>query len=134
MLKVTKPPYTSPLSGRGSSGTAPTNSVFAEILAQEAARKEPDRQKQTQDNHSRSEYSPATSEEPIDAREELIKLLSMSSAERIRYLMLKDMGLTEETLAALPYEERQRIEQQIEQEIRRQLGSSFDESRDLRRV
>lgn len=134
MLKVTKPPYTSPRSGRESSATAPTNSVFAEILAQEAARKEPDPQKQTQDNRSRSEYSPATSEEQVDAREELIKLLSMSSAERIRYLMLKDMGLTEETLASLPYEERQRIEQQIEQEIRRQLGSSFDESRDLRRV
>ncbi|WP_051298437.1 hypothetical protein [Marinobacterium litorale] len=57
-----------------------------------------------------------------ESREDLVELLSMSPAERIRYTMLKDMGLTEETLANLPYDLRMRIERMIEQEIERQLG------------
>ena len=57
-----------------------------------------------------------------ESREDLVELLSMSPAERIRYTMLKDMGLTEEALANLPYDLRMRIERMIEQEIERRLG------------
>lgn len=57
-----------------------------------------------------------------DAREELMKILEMTPAERIRYTTLQDMGLTEEALAALPPDERMRIEEMIEEEIERQLA------------
>ncbi len=51
-----------------------------------------------------------------------MRLLAMSPAELIRYQMLDEMGLTEESLQGLPYEERMKIEKMIEEEIERQLG------------
>ncbi|MBP0049902.1 hypothetical protein H9C73_14305 [Marinobacterium sp. AK62] len=66
---------------------------------------------------------PMTAEEPVqDARETLLEILQMTPAERIRYTLLKEMGLTEESLSKLPPEERERIEALIEKEIERQLG------------
>ncbi|WP_315980485.1 hypothetical protein [Aliamphritea spongicola] len=59
----------------------------------------------------------------VNHRDELMRLLSMSPAELIRYQMLDEMGLTEESLKNLPYEERMKIEEMIEEEIERQLGS-----------
>ncbi|GGB91285.1 hypothetical protein GCM10011352_16660 [Marinobacterium zhoushanense] len=133
MLKVNKPPLPSPVLSSNTTGKSSADSVFADILAQEAERQRRDAKEQRSSGDMLAQTA-ASPSEPPDAREELIKLLSMSTAERIRYLMLKDMGLTEESLAALPYDERQRIERLIEQEIRRQLGSNFDETRDLRQT
>ncbi|KDE39021.1 hypothetical protein ADINL_2150 [Nitrincola lacisaponensis] len=55
-------------------------------------------------------------------REQLLALLDMTPAERIRFMYLQSKGLTEEQLADLPPEERERIEEEIKAEIRRQIG------------
>lgn len=53
--------------------------------------------------------------------EEFLAFAKMTPAEKIRYLMLKEMGLTEEELAALPPDERRKIEQKIEDAIKRKV-------------
>ena len=57
-----------------------------------------------------------------DAHDELMRLLQMSPAERIRYQVLKELGLTEESLAQLPFDVRMKIEAMIREEIERQLS------------
>lgn len=53
--------------------------------------------------------------------EEFLAFAKMSPEEKIRYLMLKEMGLTEESLADLPPEEQRKIEQKIEDAIKRKV-------------
>jgi len=96
---------------------------FAVLLQEEAARtaaqsrEQLERDRAAESNNMRAEQ---TAEQ--DARDELMRLLQMSPAERIRYQMLKEMGLTEESLAQLPFDTRLKIEAMIKEEIERQLS------------
>lgn len=54
--------------------------------------------------------------------EEFLKFSEMTPAEKIRAIVLGDLELTEEKLAALPPEERQAIEDMIKEAIERALG------------
>ncbi|MFC6669973.1 hypothetical protein [Marinobacterium aestuariivivens] len=91
--------------------------VLAEQIAQAARQSAKEAEKAMPDK-------PAASGDTQSAREQLLELLGMSPAERIRFVMLKERGLTEETLRQLPAEERARIEAEIEAEIKRQLGGT----------
>ena len=53
---------------------------------------------------------------------EFMELSKMTPAERLRKEMLEEMGLTDESLAALPPEERDAIEEEIRRAIKQQLG------------
>lgn len=46
----------------------------------------------------------------------------MNPIERMRENYLKSQGLTEESLASLPEEERKKIEKEIQELIKRKLG------------
>lgn len=95
---------------------------FAVLLQEEAARTAAQSREQLErdkaaENNMRLEQ---TAEQ--DAHDELMRLLQMSPAERIRYQVLKELGLTEESLAQLPFDERMKIEAKIKEEIERQLS------------
>lgn len=95
---------------------------FAVLLQEEAARtaaqsREQLERDQAAENNMRMEQ---TAEQ--DAHDELMRLLQMSPAERIRYQVLKELGLTEESLAQLPFDVRMKIEAMIREEIERQLS------------
>ncbi|KEA63376.1 hypothetical protein ADIMK_2413 [Marinobacterium lacunae] len=135
MIKITS--TGGPINTLYPSKHASEDSSFSELLAQQTARsrQHDERDEEGGDYLLETEadaLQPQAEEE--DAREELIKLLSMSTAERIRYMMLKDMGLTEESLEALPLGEQQRIEAKIEAEIKRQLGGDYDKTEAMRQV
>lgn len=53
---------------------------------------------------------------------EFMELSKMTAAERLRKEMLEEMGLTEESLAALPPEARDAIEDEIRRAMKQQLG------------
>lgn len=53
---------------------------------------------------------------------EFLTFSDMSPAEKLRARLLGEMDLSEEELAALPPEERARIEEEIKEAIRRALG------------
>lgn len=57
-----------------------------------------------------------------DILEEFKKWASMTPAEKIRASFLQRHHLTEEQLAQMPPEERQKIEDEISREIKQQLG------------
>ncbi|WP_271271038.1 hypothetical protein [Aliamphritea hakodatensis] len=108
------------IAGAASSQKAAVSSTFADLLAEEAARL-------ADAAKSKQEEAPTTAtateeKSTVNHRDELMRLLSMSPAELIRYQMLDEMGLTEESLKNLPYEERMKIEEMIREEIERQLG------------
>jgi len=63
---------------------------------------------------------------PTNTRDELNRLLAMNPFELIRYQMLSQMGLTEDTLQELPFEERMKIEETIKEKIEQQLGTKAD--------
>ena len=95
---------------------------FAVLLQEEAARTAAQSLEQLErdkaaENNMRLEQ---TAEQ--DAHDELMRLLQMSPAERIRYQVLKELGLTEESLAQLLFDERMKIEAKIKEEIERQLS------------
>lgn len=95
---------------------------FAVLLQEEAARtaaqsREQLERDQAAENNMRMEQ---TAEQ--DAHDELMRLLQMSPAERIRYQVLKELGLTEESLAQLPFDVRMKIEAMIREEVERQLS------------
>jgi hypothetical protein len=54
--------------------------------------------------------------------EEFMELAKMTPAERLRRQMLEEMGLTEDSLKALPPEERKAIEAEIREAIEQQFG------------
>ncbi|MBA4502222.1 hypothetical protein [Marinobacterium marinum] len=70
-----------------------------------------------------ADLSTSKDERP-NTRDELLSIVSMTPAERIRHQLLHGMGLTEEALRNLPVEERIRIEQRIQEEIERQLAGN----------
>ncbi|WP_417585435.1 hypothetical protein [Nitrincola sp.] len=74
-----------------------------------------------------------TAEQQREAvRDQLLALLDMTPAERIRFAYLQSKGLTEEQLASLPPEEREKIEAEIKEELENKLGAvaeSEEESR-----
>lgn len=77
--------------------------------------------------------APQESGDTRSAREQLLELLVMCPAERIRFVMLRDRGLTEETLRQLPAEERAKIEAAVEAEIKRQLGGGPTSTGEIQR-
>lgn len=54
--------------------------------------------------------------------DEFRKFMAMTPAEKLRYSVLSDMGITEEELAAMPPEKREQIEQKIEELIKLRMG------------
>ncbi len=124
---------TLPISSSAAS-TASDNqpSSFAALLAEHTTKTEAASQAALE----RDKASEPGLESPEDTheanlRDELLRLLSMSPAERIRYQMLQEMGLTEEALRQLPYDERMKIEEMIKEEIERQLGGGAKESSEV---
>ncbi len=61
---------------------------------------------------------------------EFSDLANMSLAERIRKQVLDSLGLTEDSLNAMPAEERAAIEKQIAEEVKRQLTGNDDKGTD----
>ncbi len=116
---VTQPGFT----GTANSQKAAGPSAFADLLAEQAAKLAETAKSKQEDAPSASEQVTSTEEKStVNHRDELMRLLSMSPAELIRYQMLEEMGMTEESLKNMPYEERMKIEAMIEEEIERQLG------------
>ncbi|OLF79789.1 hypothetical protein AWH62_15570 [Maricaulis sp. W15] len=70
--------------------------------------------------------SKALSTEESAAVSEFLRWANMTPAERIRAQYLEQEGLSEDSLAALPEEERERIEMEIQQRIRDALGGTAD--------
>ncbi len=56
------------------------------------------------------------------ATDEFLKWAKMNPVERLRAQYLKDHNLTEEKLAAMPTEERQKIEDDIKKQIEKMLN------------
>lgn len=105
---------------------------FAAMLLEQAA-KTAAASKETLDQDTATAIDLTHAEETVvqNAREELLRVLQMSPAERIRYQMLQDMGLTEESLSAMPFDERMKIEAMIEEEIERQLAGGIQDPAEL---
>ncbi|HAX91945.1 MAG TPA: hypothetical protein DCY07_07040 [Rhodospirillaceae bacterium] len=61
-------------------------------------------------------------EESQQSKTEFLKFAKMSPAERLRAAFLEEHGLTEESLAQLPKEERMKIEEEIKKLIKTKLG------------
>jgi hypothetical protein len=56
------------------------------------------------------------------AQQKLVEWSQKTYAEKLREIILEEMGLTEESLAAKPPEEREAIEHEIERRIKERLG------------
>ena len=56
------------------------------------------------------------------AADEFRKFMAMTPAEKLRYSVLSDMGISEEELAAMPPDKREQIEQTIEGLIKLRMG------------
>ncbi|QEW06043.1 hypothetical protein [Nitrincola iocasae] len=68
-----------------------------------------------------------TAEQQREAvRNQLLAMLDMTPAERIRFAYLQSKGLTEEDLANMSPEEREKIEQEIQDELENKLGGVAD--------
>ncbi len=63
-----------------------------------------------------------------DIKNEFLHYSKMTPAQRIRYLYLKQHGLTEETLRALPAAQRLAIEQDIKNEIQAKLHMKIEKA------
>ena len=70
-------------------------------------------------NSAKDEKAQAASDSVLS---EFMDLAKMSPIERLRKELLESLGLTEESLAALPVEERAAIEEQIRRAIKERLG------------
>lgn len=70
-------------------------------------------------NSTKEEKAEAASDKVLG---EFMDLAKMSPIERLRKELLESLGLTEETLARLPVEERAAIEEQIRRAIKERLG------------
>ena len=53
---------------------------------------------------------------------EFMALSKMTPAERLRQEMLEEMGLTEDSLKALPQEQREAIEEEIRRAVKERIG------------
>lgn len=98
---------------------------FAAILAERIAQAASSAAEQAKPVNDSAAVDPRSA---TDTRDDLLNLLRMTPAERIRHALLQEMGLTEESLRNLPPEERMRIEELIKQEIKRQLAGQNEGS------
>lgn len=106
---------------------AASSSAFTDLLAEQISKfAETGINKQEKTAAANQQASSIEETNTTNPQDELMRLLAMSPAEMIRYQMLDEMGLTEESLKGLPYEERMKIEKLIEEEIERQLGGKAD--------
>ena len=106
------------------SSTSALGSSLTSALTQVGRKKAPTRDEIFADQQARDAEKEVASE---TAKADFLSYARMSPAERIRADFLKDKGLTEETLAQLPREERMKIEEEIKQLIKKKLG--LDESK-----
>ena len=98
-----------------------SSSTFADLLAEQLVKvAQTDNSKQSP--VSANQFTSLENTLTTNPRDELERLLSMSPFELIRYQILEQMGLTEEALKELPYEERMKIEEQIKEQIERLMG------------
>lgn len=89
---------------------------------------------QTQNSLAKAplEDTPGSSGAAKDAViESFLKWAKMSPVERIRAQYLESHGLTEESLKALPPEEREKIEQEIAEKIKEKIGGQGNKSTGL---
>lgn len=109
---------------------------FAALLMEEAAKTATQSKETLEQDKAASSLDFSQAEQVVEqnAREELLRILQMSPAERIRYQMLQEMGLTEDALAAMPFEERMKIEAMIEEEIERQLAGGSKGSEGIQEI
>jgi len=106
---------------------AASSSAFTDLLAEQISKfAETGINKQEKAAAANEQTTSIEETNTTNPQDELMRLLAMSPAEMIRYQMLDEMGLTEESLKGLPYEERMKIEKLIEEEIERQLGGKTD--------
>lgn len=63
-----------------------------------------------------------------DIRDEFLKFAEMSAEEKMRYLILQKMGVTEEELAAMSPEARAKIEQKIKEAIEASLKNNREKT------
>ena len=61
---------------------------------------------------------------PATAAEEFRAFMAMTPAEKIRYSMLQEMGLTEDDVKAMPPEQQQKIEEAIAERIQQQAQAN----------
>ncbi|MBV0931898.1 hypothetical protein [Marinobacterium weihaiense] len=109
-MKITHDTPSTPHISQRIRDEAETSARFSQILAR-------------QETSLRADTEQARPEEPEPAiRDTLMELLHMSPAERIRYTLLRQMGLTEESLRQLPPQERMKVEALIQEETKRQLA------------
>ena len=98
-----------------------SSSTFADLLAEQVVKvAQTDNSKQSP--VSANQLTSLENTLTTNPRDELERLLSMSPFELIRYQILEQMGLTEEALKELPYEERMKLEEQIKEQIERLMG------------
>lgn len=80
-------------------------------------------------SYERQEVPAAAVSRPQTAAEELEEYLRKSPAQHMREAILKEMGLTEESLAALPPEQRAAIEKTITDKIKERLQNQSGNTR-----
>ena len=103
------------------------SSKFSDLLSEQITKADQaDKSKQPVDSDNNLTRSKNT--HTSNSRSELERLLSMSPIELIRYQMLEQMGLTEEALKELPFEERMKIEEKIQEKIDQVMGTKADKS------
>jgi hypothetical protein len=103
------------------------SSKFSDLLSEQITKSyQADKSKQPveSDNNLTSSNSTHTS----NSRSELERLLAMNPIELIRYQMLEEMGLTEEALKELPFEERMKVEEKIQEKIDQVMMTKTDKS------
>lgn len=104
-----------------------SSAKFSDLLSEQITKADgADKNKQpvTSDNDLTNSNSSHTS----NSRNELERLLSMDPIELIRYQMLEQMGLTEEALKELPFEERMKIEEKIQEKVEQVMGTKVNKS------
>jgi len=116
-LTASSRPETAPPEEVRTSTTAASQYRAAETEAQSAARTGPS---------PAEPASKALSTEESGAVAEFLRWANMTPAERIRAQYLEQEGLSEDSLATLPEEERERIEMEIQQRVRDALGGTAD--------
>lgn len=104
-----------------------SSTKFSDLLSEQVA-KAAETDKTKQPISSENEVTNSKSASVSDTKNELERLLAMSPMELIRYQMLGDMGLTEEALKELPFEEQLKIEEKIQEKIDQVMGSESDKS------
>lgn len=88
--------------------------TFEQAMAQAAA------SRKAQTTSSSSQHTTATSPTKT-AYEELVEYMKKSPAQRWREKILRDLGLTEDQLAALPPEEKEKVEKEIAERMQKHL-------------